>query len=427
MTSYQSHFLKTLAARGLLQDGAGLDELDQRLQTPGQRAYIGFDCTADCLHVGSLLPLMLLRHFHQTGHQPIVLFGGGTTKIGDPSGKDTARQMLDADTIQKNKAGIMRVIHRLVPALTAETVVDNADWLGGLGYIDFLRDIGPHFSINRMLTFDSVRLRLEREQTLSFLEFNYMLLQAYDFWHLFTTKDCILQMGGSDQWGNMISGVDLIRRLEGKTAHALTVPLLTTASGAKMGKTADGAVWLSPEKTSPYDFWQYWRNVEDADVGKFLRFFTTLPLAEIDDLTKTGGSSLNAAKIRLATEVTTLCHGEDVALSAAETAQKTFSGNKSTDWFTFSLYKSYWPDGILLTELMTLKGHEGEDIVGTQKTPFACCDSNSEAKRLIKQGGVKINGETVHDVTRHIPHGDTDLYLEVGKKKRCRLVWAEEL
>jgi tyrosyl-tRNA synthetase len=406
MTSYQSHFLKTLAARGLLQDGAGLDELDQRLLTPGQRAYIGFDCTADCLHVGSLLPLMLLRHFHQTGHQPIVLFGGGTTKIGDPSGKDTARQMLDADTIQKNKAGIMRVIHRLVPALTAETVVDNADWLGGLGYIDFLRDIGPHFSINRMLTFDSVRLRLEREQTLSFLEFNYMLLQAYDFWHLFTTKDCILQMGGSDQWGNMISGVDLIRRLEGKTAHALTVPLLTTASGAKMGKTADGAVWLSPEKTSPYDFWQYWRNVEDADVGKFLRFFTTLPLADIDDLTKTGGSSLNAAKIRLATEVTTLCHGENVALSAAETAQKTFSG------------------GGLGDDIPTLTV-TGTVVIMDLLVESQFCSSRGEAKRLIEQGGVKINGHTVTSITATVSPAPEPAALQVGKKKHARIAWAD--
>jgi tyrosyl-tRNA synthetase len=404
MTQYNSSFLKTLHGRGLLQDGAGLPELDERLKSPGQRAYIGFDCTADCLHVGSLLPVILLRHFHGAGHTPIVLFGGGTTKIGDPSGKDTARQLLDHDTIQKNKAGIMAVIHRLVPGLTPETVVDNADWLGGLGYIDFLRDIGPHFSINRMLTFDSVRLRLEREQTLSFLEFNYMLLQSYDFWHLFKTKNCILQMGGSDQWGNMISGVDLIRRLEGKTAHALTVPLLTTASGAKMGKTADGAVWLSAEKTSPYDFWQYWRNTEDADVGKFLRFFTTLPLEDIDDLTKAGGASLNAAKIRLATEVTTLCHGEGVALSAAETAQKTFSG------------------GGLGEDIPTL-AVQGTVTVMDLLVNAHFCSSRGEAKRLIEQGGVKIGGSTVGDVNAKVEPSSEPLPLQVGKKKHARVVW----
>ncbi|MFM7622228.1 MAG: tyrosine--tRNA ligase [Alphaproteobacteria bacterium] len=404
MTAYQSDFLKTLTARGLLQDGAGLDELDQRLKTPGQRAYIGFDCTADGLHVGSLLPLMLLRHFHHAGHQPMVLFGGGTTKVGDPSGKDTARQLLDDATIQTNKAGIMRVIHRLVPGLTPETIVDNADWLGGLGYIDFLRDIGPHFSINRMLTFDSVRLRVEREQTLSFLEFNYMLLQSYDFWHLFKTKNCILQMGGSDQWGNMISGVDLIRRLEGQTAHALTVPLLTTASGAKMGKTADGAVWLSADKTSPYDFWQYWRNVEDADVAKFLRFFTTISLGEIEDLTKTTGSALNAAKIRLATEVTTLCHGADVALSAAETAKKTFSGGGlGGDIPTLTLTGTVSVMDVLLDS--------------------GFCTTRGEAKRLLEQGGVKINGHTVTAITATLSPTPDSAALQVGKKKHARLVW----
>jgi tyrosyl-tRNA synthetase len=251
-----------------------------------------------------------------------------------------------------------------------------------------------------------VRLRLEREQTLSFLEFNYMLLQAYDFWHLFTTKDCILQMGGSDQWGNMISGVDLIRRLEGKTAHALTVPLLTTASGAKMGKTADGAVWLSPEKTSPYDFWQYWRNVEDADVGKFLRFFTTLPLAEIDDLTKTAGSSLNAAKIRLATEVTTLCHGEDVALSAAETAQKTFSGGGLGDDIpTFTVTGT-----VAIMDVLV-------------ESQF--CSSRGEAKRLIEQGGVKINGHTVTAITATLSPAPDPAALQVGKKKHARIAWAD--
>src|ERR1700746_4006215 len=327
MSTYKSDFLNVLAARGFIHQVSEPDALDALAREKAITAYIGFDCTAAAVHVGSLLPIMLLYWLQQTGHRPIALMGGGTTRVGDPSGKDESRRLLTDEAINENLKGIRAIFDKFLKFENAggnAIMANNADWLNTLNYIDFLRDVGRHFSINRMLSFDSVKLRLERQQELSFLEFNYMILQAYDFVELNRRYGCVLQMGGSDQWGNIVNGIDLGRRLEGAQLFAVTSPLITTASGAKMGKTAAGAVWLNADMVSPYDYWQYWRNTEDGDVVRFLKLFTVLPLDEIARLATLKGNEINEAKKVLATEATALVHGRAAAEQAAETARKTF-------------------------------------------------------------------------------------------------------
>jgi tyrosyl-tRNA synthetase len=325
--TFKSDFLRVLDERGFIHQISDPEGLDKRVLAGPVTAYIGFDCTAPSLHVGSMLPIMMLHWLQQTGNKPITLMGGGTTKVGDPSGKDESRKLLSEADIAANMDGIKQVFSKFLSfgeGKTDAVMVDNAEWLDELKYIAFLRDYGPHFTINRMMTFDSVKLRLEREQPLTFLEFNYMILQAYDFVELSRRYGCELQMGGSDQWGNIINGMELGRRVDQKQLYALTSPLLTTSSGAKMGKTAAGAVWLNADMLSPYDYWQYWRNTEDADVERFLKLFTTLPMEEIAKLAALEGVEINEAKKVLANEATTLLHGADAARAAAETAQKTF-------------------------------------------------------------------------------------------------------
>ena len=375
-------------------------------------AYIGFDATADSLHAGSLVPIMLLRLLQQTGHRPLVLMGGGTTKVGDPSGKDTQRQLLSETAIAANIAGIKGVFEKFLTfgdGATDAFVVNNADWLDSLSYIDFLRDYGRHFSVNRMLGFDSVKQRLEREQPLSFLEFNYMVLQSYDFLELSRRYGCRLQMGGSDQWGNIVSGADLGRRLEQDEMYGLTTPLLTTAGGGKMGKTADGAVWLNEDRLSAYDYWQYWRNTHDADVGRFLKLFTDLPLDEIARLEVLEGAELNDAKKTLAHEATKLCRGEAAALAAAETARKTFEeGAHGSDLPTVDVPRSDIEAGILAYELMRQVG---------------LAASNGEARRLIKGGGGRVNDQRIEDEKATITASDLNaeglIKLSAGRKKHA--------
>ncbi|TVR84231.1 MAG: tyrosine--tRNA ligase [Rhodospirillales bacterium] len=410
---YRSNFLRTVVDRGYLHQCTDLDALDAHL-TGGNAmvGYIGFDCTAPSLHAGSLVSIMLLRKFQQAGHQPIVLMGGGTTRIGDPSGRDAARQLLDDATIAANMAGIRTVFARFLrfgDGPTDAVMVNNADWLDDLRYIPFLRDYGRHLSVNRMLTFDSVRLRLEREQPLSFLEFNYMVLQAYDFLELARRRDCVLQMGGSDQWGNIVGGVDLARRIDGRTLFGLTTPLLTTASGAKMGKTAAGAVWLSPEMLSPYQYWQFWRNTEDADVGRFLRLFTELPLDEVRRLETLQGAEINHAKEVLANEATRLCHGEAAAASAAETARQTFAEQATGDDLpTVAVATSELADGVPVPELFRRSG---------------LAASNSDARRLIKGGGARINNTVVDSEHRLVTAADLTpqgvVKLSAGRKRHA--------
>ncbi|MDQ3143930.1 MAG: tyrosine--tRNA ligase, partial [Pseudomonadota bacterium] len=329
MTSYQSSLLRLLHERGYIHqatDAAALDALASREIIPG---YIGFDATAPSLHVGSLVQIMMLRRLQQAGHKPIVLMGGGTTKVGDPSGKDESRQMLTEEGIKANIASIRRVFEHFLTfgdGPTDAIMVDNDEWLGKLGYLDLLRTAGPHFTVNRMLTFDSVKLRLDREQPLTFLEFNYMILQAYDFRELSRRAGCRLQLGGSDQWGNIVNGIELTRRMDGTEVFGVTTPLITTADGAKMGKTASGAVWLNADQLSAYDYWQFWRNTADADVVKFLKLFTDLPLERIAELARLEGQAINDAKVVLANEATALLHGAEAATSAEATARETFAG-----------------------------------------------------------------------------------------------------
>ena len=401
MTQYTSSLLRLLDERGYihqLTDAEGLDKLANTQVIP---AYIGFDATAPSLHVGSLVPIMMLRRLQQTGHKPIVVMGGGTTKVGDPSGKDESRKMLTAEGIQANIASIRTVFERLLTfgdGPTDAIMVDNDEWLSQLGYIDLLRTVGPHFTINRMLTFDSVKLRLEREQPLTFLEFNYMILQAYDFRELALRHGCRLQMGGSDQWGNIVNGIELTRRMEGKELFGLTTPLMTTADGAKMGKTAAGAVWLNEDALPAYDFWQYWRNTDDRDVGRFLRLFTDLPLDEIARLESLEGSEINAAKVVLANEVTALCRGAEAARAAEATAQATFAAGGV---------------GENLPEL-TLPA-EGIGIIDAL-VGIGFAASRGEAKRLIAGGGAKVDGASISDEGFVIP-GGSEVRLSSGKKK----------
>jgi tyrosyl-tRNA synthetase len=404
MTAYQSQLLRVLDERGYLHqvtDAAGLDAFAAREVVPG---YVGFDATAPSLHVGSLVQIMMLRRLQQAGHRPIVVMGGGTTKVGDPSGKDESRKLLTAETIQANIASIRRIFERFLSfddGPTGAVMIDNDDWLSKLEYIDFLRDIGPHFTINRMLTFDSVRLRLDREQPLTFLEFNYMIMQAYDFLELSRRVKCRLQLGGSDQWGNIVNGIELARRVDGTQLYGITTPLLTTADGAKMGKTAAGAVWLNADQLSPYDYWQYWRNSQDADVGRFLRLFTDLPLDEIARLEALEGSEINAAKKVLADSATALAHGEEAAREAGETARRTFEEGSSGE------------------ALPTLKV-AGEIGLVDALVGLGLVASKKEARRLIEQGGAKVDGEKVDDDHTIAVFGE--VRISAGKKKHGILV-----
>ncbi|HVO01006.1 MAG TPA: tyrosine--tRNA ligase [Candidatus Cybelea sp.] len=406
----KSEFLKVIVERGYLHQCTALEELDARAAKGTITGYIGFDATADSLHVGHMVQIMLLRRLQQTGHRPIALMGGGTTKVGDPTGKDESRKLLTVEDINANIESIKRSFSSYLTFGSGKAdavMVNNADWLDRLNYIEFLRDYGRHFSVNRMLAFDSVKIRLEREHPLSFLEFNYMILQAYDFLELARRQGCSLQMGGSDQWGNIVNGVELGRRVDDRELFGLTAPLITTASGAKMGKTEAGAVWLNPARLSHFDFWQYWRNVEDADVGRFLRLFTDLPLPEIAHLEKLQGAEINAAKIVLADEATRLCRGETAARAAHETAQKTFvEGGLGGDLPSIEVPRSELVSGIAAFELFRRAG---------------LAASNGEARRLIKGAGAKLNDETVGDENHKISLGDLNaegvIKLSHGKKR----------
>jgi tyrosyl-tRNA synthetase len=412
MSNARSAFLTVAAERGFIHQCTDFAALDARLAAGPVTAYVGYDCTADSLHIGNLMSIMLLRWFQKTGNKPIVLMGGGTTRIGDPSGKDESRQLLSDEQIAHNMAGIRLVFAKFLQFGQRQTdavMVNNADWLDELRYIPLLRDVGRHFSVNRMLTQDSVRLRLERDQPLSFLEFNYLILQAYDFVELSRRMGCELQMGGSDQWGNIVSGVELGRRSDVRTLFGLTTPLVTTASGAKMGKSAQGAVWLNAERLSPYDYWQFWRNTEDADVGRFLRLFTELPLAEIAKLEKLHDAEINEAKKVLATEATALCHGREAAEAAAETAREVFeAGGAGGELPEVSLPRDALERGVPAFELFVRAG---------------LATSNGEARRLIKGGGARVNDVAVKGETQPVSLADLDpqglIKLSAGRKRHA--------
>ncbi|MGM0561543.1 MAG: tyrosine--tRNA ligase [Pseudomonadota bacterium] len=407
----KSEFLKEISNRGFLHQCTDLEDLDDQLMAGPVTAYIGFDCTADSLHVGHLMSIMNLRWLQKTGHKPIVLMGGGTTKIGDPSGRDETRQLLSNEDIASNMAGIRNVFEQFLTfgdGPTDAVMVNNADWLDDLNYIAFLRDFGRHFSVNRMLSFDSVKLRLDREQPLTFLEFNYMILQAYDFLELSRRQNCLLQMGGSDQWGNIVNGIELTRRLDHKQLFGLTTPLITTASGQKMGKTAGGAIWLNEERLSSYDYWQFWRNTEDADVGRFLRLFTELPLDEIERLEKLEGQEINEAKKILAHEATALCRSEEAARGAAETARKTFEEGQSGEGLPkVSIDRARLNSGVPLYELLREAG---------------LSKSNAEARRLIKGGGARINEARIDDegyLVTDSDFTDSSIRISAGRKRHA--------
>jgi tyrosyl-tRNA synthetase len=394
--TYRSSLLRLLDERGYIHQMTDAAALDALAEKEVITAYIGFDATAPSLHVGSLVQIMLLRRLQQAGHKPVVLMGGGTTKVGDPTGKDESRKLLSDQDIKANIASIRRVFDKLLSfdaGPTGAVLVDNSEWLDRLEYVPFLRDVGRHFTINRMLTFDSVRLRLDREQPLTFLEFNYMILQAYDFLELSRRSGVRLQMGGSDQWGNIVNGIELGRRIEGTELYGLTTPLMTTADGAKMGKTAQGAVWLNDDLLSAYDYWQFWRNTDDADVGRFLRRFTDVPLKQIAELEALGGAEINDAKVVLATEATALLHGRDAATNARETAKSTFAGGSGENLPTLVL-----SDGTTVAQALTALGFTA---------------SNGEAKRKIAEGAVRLNDELVSDAAMIASAGK----LSLGKKK----------
>ena len=413
MSGYKSDFLNVLAERGFIHQVSEPDALDQLAKSQAITAYIGFDCTAASLHIGSLLPIMMLHWLQQTGHRPIALMGGGTTRVGDPSGKDESRRILTDAMIEENLKGIRAVFSKFLKFEGSggnAVMANNADWLNSLNYIDFLRDVGRHFSVNRMLSFDSVKMRLDRQQELSFLEFNYMILQAYDFVELNKRTGCVLQMGGSDQWGNIVNGIDLGRRMSNVQLFALTSPLITTSSGAKMGKTAAGAVWLNADLVSPYDYWQYWRNTEDGDVGRFLKLFTVLPLDEIAKLSALHGAEANEAKKVLATEATALVHGRAAADAAADTARRTFE------------------EGTLAENLPTVEIAQAEmQNLGVLAAfvKAGLVSSNGEARRQIKGGGLKVNDTTVTDEKMVLsaatltPEGV--IKLSLGKKRHVLL------
>jgi tyrosyl-tRNA synthetase len=411
MSAYKSNFLRVLAERGFIHQISDAEGLDARASAGPITAYVGFDATAPSLHIGNLLTIMMLRWLQKTGHRPIALMGGGTSKIGDPSGKDASRMLLGEAEIEQNIASIRMVFARFLDFDSGALMANNADWLDALHYIPFLRDVGRHFTINKMLTFDSVRLRLDREQPLTFLEFNYMILQAYDFVELSQRHGCILQMGGSDQWGNIVSGIDLGRRLLNVELFALTTPLLTTSSGAKMGKTETGAVWLNAEMMRPYDYWQFWRNCEDADVGRLLKLFTELPLDEIGRLTALRGQELNEAKKILATEATALLHGRDAAAAAAETARRTFE-------------EGALAETLPTVEILRAKLEAGLGVLAAN-VEAGLVSSNSEARRQIKGGGLKVNDVTVSDERMVLTPKDLTpqgvIKLSLGRKRHVLL------
>jgi tyrosyl-tRNA synthetase len=404
----KSAFLQEATDRGFVFQCTDTEALDAAFREGPVAAYIGFDCTADSLHVGSLVQIMILRLLQRHGHRPLVLMGGGTTRIGDPSGKDETRQLLTDEQIAANMAGIRRCFDpflRFGDGPSDALMANNDDWLSALGYIPLLRDVGMHFTVNRMLSFDSVRIRLEREHPLTFLEFNYMILQSYDFRELNRRYGVTLQIGGSDQWGNIVCGMELTRRTDGKAVHGLTTPLITTASGAKMGKSAQGAVWLTADRLSPYEYWQFWRNTEDADVGRFLRLFTDMPLPEIARLEALGGAEINEAKKLLATEATALAHGVDAAAAAAETARRAFEEGEAVDTLpSVEVPRSDLAAGIPAFRLFALAG---------------LAASNGEARRLIRGGGARINDRPIVDEAESIGiaelHDDA-IKLSAGRK-----------
>ena len=414
MSTYKSDFLKVLAERGFIHQVSEPDALDALARSSTITAYIGFDCTAPSLHVGSLLPIMLLYWLQQTGHRPIALMGGGTTRVGDPSGKDESRRLLTDEAINDNLKGIRAIFTKFLKFEDAggnAVMANNADWLNTLNYIDFLREVGRYFSINRMLAFDSVKLRLERQQELSFLEFNYMILQAYDFVELNRRYGCVLQMGGSDQWGNIVSGIDLGRRLNNAQLFALTAPLITTSSGAKMGKTAAGAVWLNANLVSPYDYWQYWRNTEDADVARFLKLFTVLPINEIERLSALKGAEINEAKKILASEATTLVHGREAAQLAAETARTTFEEGKLAESLpTEEVARANLEQGLSVLDAYVL---------------LHLVTSKGEARRQIRNGGLRANDAVITDENMLLTLKDLTpegvIKLSLGRKRHVLL------
>lgn len=406
----KSEFLHEIQSRGFVADCTDLQTLDERLHREVVTGYIGYDLTASSLHIGNLVQIMLLRWLQKTGHRPITLMGGGTTKVGDPSGKDEMRKMLSVDQINAHANSIRQVFSRYISygdGPTDSPLVNNADWLDELKYVEFLRDIGKHFTINRLLAFESVKSRLDREQALSFIEFNYMLLQSYDFLELYRRFGCCLQMGGSDQWGNIVSGADLIRRVEASEAFGLTTPLVTRSDGKKMGKSVDGAVWLNEDMMSPYQFWQWWRNVDDADVGKFLKMFTELPVDECDRLGALGGAEINDAKIRLANEVTTMNHGAGAAATAEATAREVFEkGGIGDDLPTISLSGEELGDGISIVQLIVKSG---------------LAKSGREAKRLIADNGAKLDDAPLTDAGLMIDASalSNPIKLSAGKKRHA--------
>jgi tyrosyl-tRNA synthetase len=421
MTSYQSSLLKLLDERGYIHQVTDAAALDVLAQKEVVTAYIGFDATAPSLHVGNLVSIMLLRRLQQGGHKPIVLMGGGTTKVGDPSGKDESRKLLSEESIAANIASIRRNFESFLTfgdGPTDAVMVNNADWLDTLDYIPFLRDVGRHFTINRMLTFDSVRLRLDREQPMTFLEFNYMILQAYDFLELSRRAGCRAQFGGSDQWGNIVNGIELARRIDGAELYGVTTPLITTADGAKMGKTAQGAVWLSAELLSPYDYWQFWRNTQDADVGRFLRLFTDLPLDEIARLEKLPGAEINEAKIVLATEATAMLHGRASAEAAAETARSTFV--QASDHLGIGEHAE--AEIIRGASLPRLEVPDTGLNIAHALTALGFTPSNKEAKRKIAEGAVRLGEVVIKDANLIVMPPDDPLRISLGKKRHGLLV-----
>ena len=396
-----------MLTRGFLQDCTDLQGLDEKLLEGCMPAYIGFDATADSLHIGSLIQIMMLRWLQKTGHKPMPLMGGGTTKIGDPSGKDESRQLITTDTINTNISGIQKVFEKYLTFGVNQTdakIINNSEWLDKLNYIEFLRDIGKHFTINRMISMESVKLRLDREQPLTFLEFNYMLLQAYDFMELNNRYEVALQMGGSDQWGNIVNGIDLTRRLNKNSVFGLTTPLLTKADGSKMGKSANGAIWLNSDKLSPYEFWQYWRNTLDADVGKFLKLFTELPVIECERLGALEGQNINEAKIILANEVTKLCHGSQAAINSANTAHKVFSEDGSDENLpTLEIHNSEIIDGLSFTQALVRTG---------------LVSSGKEAKRIIAGGGARLNDQIITDAGYMLERSELNNILKITASKK---------
>ncbi|MDA9329777.1 tyrosine--tRNA ligase [Amylibacter sp.] len=403
----KSEFLQEMLTRGFLQDCTDLQGLDEKLLEGCMPAYIGFDATADSLHIGSLIQIMMLRWLQKTGHKPMPLMGGGTTKIGDPSGKDESRQLITTDTINTNISGIQKVFEKYLTFGVNRTdakIINNSEWLDKLNYIEFLRDIGKHFTINRMISMESVKLRLDREQPLTFLEFNYMLLQAYDFMELNNRYEVALQMGGSDQWGNIVNGIDLTRRLNKNSVFGLTTPLLTKADGSKMGKSANGAIWLNSDKLSPYEFWQYWRNTLDADVGKFLKLFTELPVIECERLGALEGQNINEAKIILANEVTKLCHGSQAAINSANTAHKVFSEDGSDENLpTLEIHNSEIIDGLSFTQALVRTG---------------LVSSGKEAKRIIAGGGARLNDQIITDAGYMLERSELNNILKITASKK---------